>query len=92
MSDLTDAQLLIGAKELPHKLGWSVHKKVILSEIALPEDLLHVMHTPSSYLRGKNLGVFLSQAITIDTPVRPSSFCRIKLIRETLVLYLSQAV
>lgn len=38
------------------KLGWSVCRKVILSEIAFPEGLLHVIYPSSSCLRGKKLG------------------------------------
>jgi len=40
--DLPNAELLSKAKELLNQMEWSLHRKVMLCEIQLSEDLLHV--------------------------------------------------
>lgn len=57
--DLTDAELLSRAKELHDKLGWSLHRKVTLSDIPLCEDLLHANTCDITVSEGKKgWGIF----------------------------------
>lgn len=85
MRDLTTVELLSRAKELHDQLGWSLHSKVMLCDISLFEDLLHVnIHNmcmlTSSYLRGKRVRVPFRQTTVLDMPRSVLSFYTINII------------